>query len=190
MAIVRTDLREKSEEAMRKLLGVAQNIKQSGGGTFNNEDIVNALAYYVAWRNKKVIVPIFLLALTPILLFYNPIWGFFAVFVAFFLKEMQESSRAKKRYVEEMVGNWAGIDNPEYYKKGLVLELWKNIVKKDDYTLKFNTKAYYLGVSVVAILAVAFFFSPDLILKKVILIVAFLTSEFLLVKDFIDEPKA
>ncbi len=195
MAIVKTDTKEKSQNAMRKLLGDAQNLRETGEGKLNNKDIVTATEYYEAWKNKRF-VPTFLLALVPISLFFRPDWGFLGVFIAFMIKEMQDSSKTKKRYVEEMVGNWAGINNAEYYKKGLVLELWKNLVRKDNYTFKFNLKAYLLGISVVAILAIIFFFSPDFVIfgritfKKIILVFAFLASEFLILKNFVDEPRA
>ncbi len=195
MAIIKTDMQEKSQDAMRKLLGDAQNLRETGEGELNNKDVVEATQYYEAWKNKRL-VPTFLLALVPFLLFYHPPSGFLFIFIAFAIKEMEDSSKAKLRYVEEMVGNWAGVNDAEYYKKGLVLELWKNLVRKDNYTFKFNLKAYLLGISVVAILGVVFFFSPDFIIfgritfKKIILVLAFLASEFLILKNFIDEPRA
>ena len=193
--VTEQSIREKAKEAMTRLLSQAQNIKLTGGGELVAGDIATASSFFYTWKRKKIILPQIVLFLMPFLIFYNAKIGVFAIFIAFVCKYFQESGATKKRYIEEMIGNWAGIDEPIEYQKFLVLQLWKNLTKKGKkYNLDFNDLQFALQIAIIGLLSSIYFFLPNftifgkitilLILKFVI----FVYSEIVIFLNFVDEP--
>ncbi len=201
--ITQTSKREVSENTMKELLALAQNIKSSGTGELPLDKLAEAKTYFGEYKKQQIgtyqfKIIAFMLFAGVLTLFKNiekePLT--IATLLYFGAIFYYNYATLKYNYVVSMLGDLTHLDykQREFYTKGLLKTLWKT---NKEYTYKFNFKKFaILTIFALIPLIPLFLFDPYLIVFKDInlLLISKVTIGFMaffaLILKFKDEPFA